>query len=271
MGEMMNNQFTRYDGRATTALRPLKVEYDFCESAAGSVLLQIGKTKVLCTVVLQSGVPAFMRGKGTGWLAAEYAMLPASTQERTPREISQMRRSNRSVEIARLISRSLRAIIALDMIGERTILVDCDVVQADGGTRTTAIMGAYLALQKAQERWLTMRMINKPIITESVAALSVGILDGVVILDPDYKEDSQLQADFNIIMTHSNKLIEMQGGAEKTPVPWELFDEIKAIAHLGAEQWYAFCRQQGIILPDQSKAAKKSPLFSLQSRLQSTQ
>lgn len=265
----MSNVIKRHDGRRLDVLRPIKISYDMCESAAGSVLLAVGKTKVLCTVMMQSGVPAFMRGKGIGWLAAEYSMLPASTIERTPREISQMKRSNRSVEITRLISRAMRAIVNTDIIGERTIMIDCDVIQADGGTRTTSIMGAFLALQKAQEKWLASRIISQPIITDVIAAVSVGVLDDVAILDPDYSEDCRLQADFNVVMTKSQKLIEMQGGAEKSPVGWELFDEIRTTALQGAQQWYAFCDDQSVTREDSKK--DKTPLFSLQSRLQANQ
>ncbi len=265
----MSTDFKRHDGRGVTALRPISITYDVCEAAAGSVLLSVGKTKVLCTVMMQPGVPSFMRGKGNGWLAAEYAMLPASTQERTPREISQLRRSNRSVEITRLISRALRAIVAVDSIGERTIMVDCDVIQADGGTRTTSIMGAYLALKQAQERWLAARIIAKPIIMDTIAAVSVGVLHDMVVLDPDYKEDSQLQADFNVVMTRSQKMIEMQGGAEKSPISWEIFDEIRSTALVGAQQWYSFCDEQSVGNNHPQPKKEKNALFSLQSRLQS--
>jgi len=264
----MSTEFKRHDGRRINELRSIAITYDVCESAAGSVLLTVGKTKVLCTVMIRPGVPSFMRGKGCGWLAAEYSMLPASTQERTPREISQMRRSNRSVEITRLISRALRAIVSIDTIGERTIMVDCDVIQADGGTRTTSIMGAYLSLKQAQDRWLAARLIAKPILNDAIAAVSVGVLNDSVVLDPDYREDCQLQADFNVVMTRSQKVIEMQGGAEKSPISWELFDEIKAIALTGAQQWYSFCDDQNGLKNSSQNKKEKPSLFSLQSRLQ---
>jgi len=171
----------RKDGRTPDQLRPVSISYNVYDFASGSVLFEMGKTKILCAVSLQNGVPPFLRGKGTGWLTAEYALLPMSTMTRTQRESNQGKKDGRSVEIARFIGRCFRSVIDVSGIGEKTITIDCDVLQADGGTRTASITGAFLALAKAQERWLSQRIITKPLIKEKISALSVGVVDGIMM------------------------------------------------------------------------------------------
>lgn len=221
----------RANNRQYNELRPLKVVYDIYSNAAGSTLFEIGNTKILCSVVLQNGVPHFLRGKGAGWLTAEYSMLPASTPIRTIRETTAQKRSGRTIEISRLIGRSLRSIVNLQGLGEHTIFIDCDVLQADGSTRTACVTGAYLALKAAESRWLAAGIIRAPIITEELAAISVGInQQGQAMLDIDYAEDSNINADFNFVLTRSGKIIEMQGTAEATPIAWEAYEKLRLLA-----------------------------------------
>lgn len=260
----------RHDGRHANELRHLAVTYGIYEYTAGSVLFELGKTKVLCAVTLQPSVPSFLRGQSTGWVTAEYALLPTSTMVRTTREISQMRRQGRSVEISRLISRSLRAVIDLTVIPDQTIMVDCDVLQADGGTRAASITGAYLALLMAQSRLLRDATITKPFLKDTIAAVSIGVLpDHTLILDPDYKEDSQAVADINVIMTHEGHLIELQGGAEKEPIHWSLLEHIGILAQMSIEP---IKKLLGAYPPDISVSEPqkkvKAPLFSLMNRQQ---
>ncbi len=226
----------RHNGRLHNELRTATFTPNIFPNAAGSVLIALGNTKVLCAVTLQHQVPPFLRGKGTGWLNAEYAMLPAATGHRTQRELTSAKRNGRSVEISRLIGRSLRAVINFDTLGERTIVVDCDVLQADGGTRVTAITGAYYALCMAQAKWLAQKTIVQPILTDSVAAVSAGVHQGTVLLDPDYQEDSSIDADFNFVLTGSGDIIEMQGCAEQQTVSWEQFDAMRVLAQQGVTQ-----------------------------------
>ena len=211
---MDSKKILRNDGRTPDQLRPVSFSRGIYEYAAGSFLFEMGKTKVLCAVSLQPGVPQFLRGKGTGWLTAEYSLLPTSTVTRTQREAATNRKDGRSVEIARFIGRCFRSVVNLSDIGERTITIDCDVLQADGGTRTAAITGSFLALHMAQEKWLQSRVITKPIITDHITAVSVGVVQDTIFLDLNYEEDSVATADFNFVITQSNKIIEMQGGAE---------------------------------------------------------
>src|SRR5205814_4336923 len=199
----------RNDGRRPDQLRPLELEPDFLEQPHGSVLFAQGRTKVLCTASVQEGVPRWLYGKGRGWLTAEYSLLPASTGDRTEREASRGRLGGRTVEIQRLIGRSLRAVTDFEALGERTLWVDCDVLQADGGTRCAAISGAYVAARRALERFGLSRTL-----TESVAAVSVGIVDGEPLLDLDYSEDSQAEVDMNVVMTGAGALVEVQATAE---------------------------------------------------------
>jgi ribonuclease PH len=221
----------RSNNRNYNELRPLKVVYDIYLNAAGSTLFEIGNTKVLCSVILQNGVPHFLRGKGSGWLTAEYSMLPASTPMRTIRETTANKRSGRTIEISRLIGRSLRSVVNLQALGEHTIFIDCDVLQADGSTRTACVTGAYLALKAAETKWLAAGIIRQPLLTEELAAISVGVnQQGDALLDIDYAEDSNINADFNFVLTRSGKIIEMQGTAETTPVSWEAYEKLRALA-----------------------------------------
>ncbi len=258
----------RHDGRSSDELRPLKITYNVYEYAPGSVLIELGKTKVLCAVSLQQSVPPFLRGQGAGWLTAEYALLPASTAVRTNREISVMRRQHRSVEISRLISRSLRTIVDLNAIGERTIIIDCDVLQADAGTRTAAITGAYAALCMAQKQWYADGIIHKDILIHGLAAVSVAVVsNGSLVLDPDYEEDSSGKADINFIMTHTGNVIEFQGCAEREPIPWTQLIEAGELAQRGIKKIAAFLEAHpfGGSEKPQSRE-RKSPFFSLKNR-----
>ncbi len=224
-------------------LRPISVTYNVMEYASGSVLLELGKTRVICTATVQSGVPPHLKGSKTGWLTAEYAMLPSATHERTPRESTTGKRNGRNMEISRLIGRCLRSVINLANIGEQTIYIDCDVLQADGGTRTACITAASLALMSAQQKWLTSGIIKHPIMNDELAAVSVGITDGTVLLDLDYEEDSEIDADFNVILTKSGTIVEIQGCAERKPMTWDQFESIKSLAIKGVKDMFAECRK----------------------------
>jgi len=221
----------RADGRRSDQLRPLEVEPDFLEQPHGSVLFAQGKTKVLCTASVQESVPRWLYGKGRGWLTAEYSLLPASTGDRTEREASRGRLGGRTVEIQRLIGRSLRAVTDFEALGERTLWVDCDVLQADGGTRCAAISGAYVAARRALDRFGLGRTLSG-----SVAAVSVGIVDGEPLLDLDYSEDSQAEVDMNVVMTGEGALVEVQATAERTPFTRARLDELLELAALGIDE-----------------------------------
>lgn len=234
----MNNK-QRADNRLYNQMRSLTVIPHVFEYAQGSVLIELGKTKVLCAVSMQAGVPSFLRGKQTGWLTAEYAMLPNATKERTTREIATLRKNGRAVEIGRLIGRVFRAVTSLELIGEQTITIDCDVLQADGGTRTASITGACIALMLAQERWLARGIIKKPILTEQIAAVSIGVHNGNCLVDPTFEEDALLDGDFNFVLSKSDKLLEIQGGAEKNLVDWAIFDTMHQLARASMQQLFA--------------------------------
>jgi ribonuclease PH len=221
----------RGDGRRPDQLRPLDVEPDYLEQPHGSVLLSQGRTKVLCTASIQDGVPRWLYGKGRGWLTAEYSLLPASTGERVDREASRGKQGGRTVEIQRLIGRSLRAVTDFDALGERTLWLDCDVLQADGGTRCAAISGAYVAARRALDRFGLGKTL-----TGSVAAVSVGIVDDEPLLDLDYAEDSQADVDMNVVMTGDGALVEVQATAERTPFTRARLDELLELAALGVEE-----------------------------------
>lgn len=268
-------KIVRNDGRTPEQLRPVSFSRNIYEYAAGSVLFEMGKTKVLCAVSMQPGVPQFLRGKGTGWLTAEYSLLPNSTLTRTQREASTGRKDGRAVEIARFIGRCFRSIVDLSEFGERTITIDCDVLQADGGTRTAAITGSFVALLMAQEKWLRTRVISKPIITENIAAVSVGVVHNNVFLDLNYDEDSTATADFNFVITESNKIIEMQGGAESLPLSWDTFEKVRVMACSGAEQLcrlYSENKKEDEALSQRiDQQPERASIFSLKNRLQSSQ
>jgi ribonuclease PH len=222
---------TRDDGRRADQLRPLELLPDFLEQPHGSVLYSQGKTKVLCTASIQDGVPRWLYGKGRGWLTAEYSLLPASTGERTEREAARGKQGGRTVEIQRLIGRSIRAVTDFGALGERTLWVDCDVLQADGGTRCAAISGAYVAAKRALDRFGLSKAL-----TGSVAAVSVGIVDGAALLDLDYSEDSAAEVDMNVVMTGGGALVEVQATAEQTPFSRQSLDELLELAAAGIEQ-----------------------------------
>jgi ribonuclease PH len=221
----------RNDGRRPDELRPLVLEPDFLEAPHGSVLFSQGKTRILCTATVQDGIPRWLYGKGRGWLTAEYSLLPASTGDRTDREASRGKQGGRTIEIQRLIGRSLRAVADLDKLGERTLWLDCDVLQADGGTRCAAISGAYVAARRALDRFGLSRALPG-----SVAAVSVGVVDGVPLLDLDYSEDSTAAVDMNVVVTGDGRLVEVQATAEQDPFSRETLDELLELAEAGCEE-----------------------------------
>lgn len=207
----------RTDGRKPKQLRPLRITPSYLKTADGSVLIEVGDTKVICTAKLEERVPQFLRNSGKGWITAEYGMLPGSSQARIGRESARGKIGGRTHEIQRLIGRSLRAIADLRKLGERTIWIDCDVIQADGGTRTASITGAYVALVEAVQSWLGRGIIKEDPIKDAVAAVSIGIVEGKILLDLAYEEDSRADVDMNFVMTGSGKFIEVQGTAESNP------------------------------------------------------
>jgi ribonuclease PH len=207
----------RTDNRRLDQMRPVEIETGYLKTAEGSALISVGHTRVLCAASIEDGVPQFLRGSGKGWVTAEYAMLPRATLKRTPREVTKGRPSGRTHEIQRLIGRSLRAVVDLDALGERSVLVDCDVIQADGGTRTASITGAFVALAMALDQLSKFGALKKSPILDFVAATSVGIVGGEPMLDLDYEEDSRADVDMNIIMTGAGKFIEVQATAEHRP------------------------------------------------------
>jgi ribonuclease PH len=204
----------RRDGRASDALRPLHLQLDFTDNPLGSVLCSMGRTRVLCTVCEEASVPRWLRGSGQGWVTAEYSMLPGSTDRRSDREAARGKVSGRTQEIQRLIGRSLRAVVDLKALGERTLWVDCDVLQADGGTRTASITGAYTALALACQRLERRGDLDRNPLRDSVAAISVGVVDGEVILDLPYEEDSRAEVDMNVVATGAGRFVEVQGTGE---------------------------------------------------------
>jgi ribonuclease PH len=220
----------REDGRALDELRPVAFVRDFTEFAPGSVLVTMGRTKVLCTASLEDRVPPWMRGSGRGWVTAEYSMLPGSTPERVDREAARGRQSGRTQEIQRLIGRSLRSVCDLVALGENQVTVDCDVLQADGGTRTASICGAYVALHDAFSRLMPARVLSGHPLIDEVAAVSVGVVDGVPMLDLPYAEDSRADVDMNVVMTGSGRFVEVQGTAERTPFTRDELDELLDLA-----------------------------------------
>jgi ribonuclease PH len=222
--------------RSASELRPVEIEPGFVRTATGSALISMGETRVICTASAQEGVPRWMTGKGRGWLTAEYGMLPASTGDRKARDISKGRLDGRSVEIQRLIGRSLRAVIDLNALGERTIYLDCDVLQADGGTRCASITGAYVALALACARLQSKEKIERSPLTGSIAAVSCGIVDGAALLDLDYGEDSNAEVDANVVMTGEGGLVEVQATAERTPLSRASLDELLALAAAGIDE-----------------------------------
>ena len=226
----------RHDGRQVDELRPISFERDFTEFAAGSVLVTFGRTKVLCTASIDESVPRWMKGKGEGWVTAEYSMLPGSTDDRVRREVKEGRPSGRTQEIQRLIGRSLRSVCDMAKLGERQVIVDCDVLQADGGTRTASICGGYVALHDALSRIVQRGAISSHPLTEACAAISVGIIDGVPMLDLPYVEDSRAEVDMNVVMTESGRFIEVQGTAEGQAFARDGLDRLLDLAQGGIRQ-----------------------------------
>jgi len=228
----------RADGRAWDALRSVKISPGFQSFAEGSALIELGKTQVLCTVSVEDRVPNFMKGEGSGWITAEYAMLPRATVTRTPRDSTLGRVGGRNQEIQRIIGRSLRAVADLSMLGERTFIVDCDVLQADGGTRTAAITGAYVALYQAMQSLANMGVLSSVPLESAVAATSVGIVHRYMLLDLCYDEDFNAEVDFNVVMTGQGKFVEVQGTAEAKPFTKENIDSLLALAQKGIEELF---------------------------------
>ena len=232
----------RKDGREPDELRPVLFVRDFTEFATGSVLVDFGRTRVLCTASLEDRVPPWLRGTGRGWVTAEYSMLPGSTLERSNREAARGRQSGRTQEIQRLIGRSLRAVTDLEMIAELQITVDCDVLQADGGTRTAAICGGYVALHDAFSRMVAAGTIPAHPITDACAAISVGVVDALPHLDLDYSEDVRAEVDMNVVMTGAGKFVEVQGTAEGNPFSRSELDELLALAEKGITEIFELQR-----------------------------
>lgn len=226
----------RNDGRAADMLRKFVITRNFTRYAEGSVLVEFGDTKVICTASVEESVPPFLRGKGTGWVTAEYAMLPRATHTRSSRESAKGKVGGRTHEIQRLIGRSLRAVTDMKILGERCIYIDCDVIQADGGTRTASITGAWVALADAVNGLLAKGVININPLKEAVAAVSVGIVGGRAVLDLDYSEDSAAEVDMNIVMTTSERFVEVQGTAEAEPFTLAQMDEMRSLAVKGIRQ-----------------------------------
>jgi len=222
---------SRAEGRRPDGLRPLQIEPDFLEQASGSALFSQGKTRVLCTAMIEEGVPRWLRGRGKGWLTAEYSLLPASTGQRVQREASTGRQKGRTIEIQRLIGRAVRAVTDFEALGERTLWLDCDVLQADGGTRCAAISGAYVAARRALDRFGLGRTLR-----DSVGAVSVGLVAGRPLLDLDYSEDSTADVDLNVVMTGDGRLIEVQATAEREPFSRDQLAELLDLAALGIEE-----------------------------------
>jgi len=235
----------RSDNRALDQLRPVNIIPEYISTAEGSALIEVGNTRVICTASVEESVPSFMRNSGKGWISSEYAMLPRSTLTRTPREVSKGRQSGRTHEIQRLIGRSLRAVTDLNRLGERTIWIDCDVIQADGGTRTASITGAFVALGLALEKLVEAGTLTSVPLRDYVAAISVGIVDGEIMLDLAYEEDSRADVDMNFVMTAGYKFVEVQATAEH-----QVFDEAQlgkmiAVAKQGVQTLIA--KQQGVL------------------------
>jgi ribonuclease PH len=228
----------RYDGRAPDELRPVKFTRDFTMNAKASVLVEMGSTKVICAVSVDENVPGWMRAQNVegGWVTSEYSMLPSATPDRVRREAAMGRLGGRTMEIQRLIGRALRAVIDLKKLGRRQLYIDCDVIQADGGTRTASITGAYVALRMAVDRLLEEKLLKEDPIKEAIAAISVGIYKGVPLLDLNYFEDSKAEVDMNVVMTASGKLVEVQGTAEEEPFTKEQMTDMMTLAEKGISE-----------------------------------
>ena len=226
----------RADGRAVDTLRPITIRPNFTQNPAGSVLIQTGQTMVLCTATIEEKVPPFLRGSGKGWVTAEYSLLPGSTETRSSREVSKGKVSGRTAEIQRLIGRSIRAVVDLELLGERTIWLDCDVLQADGGTRTASVNGAFVALSLAVEKLLATGKLEQNPLKDSVAAISVGVVDGTPVLDLPYEEDSRAEVDMNVVMTGGGRYVEIQGTGEEATFDEEELHQLLTLAKKGLQE-----------------------------------
>lgn len=233
---MESSEIQRLDGRSENQLRPISFQRQFTKYAEGSVLVCCGETKVLCNASIEERVPPFMRGQGRGWVTAEYSMLPRATHTRSMREAAKGKISGRTQEIQRLIGRSLRAVTDLDALGEITVQIDCDVLQADGGTRTASITGAYVALHDALSGLVNRGVLKKMPLKDSVSAISVGVVGATPLLDLNYAEDSKAAVDMNFVITGSGKFVEVQGTAEEEPFSLNELDELRDLALLGCAQ-----------------------------------
>ena len=235
----------RSDNRAPDQMRPVKITPDYLSTAEGSALIELGNTRVICTASVEEGVPQFLRGRGKGWITCEYGMIPRSTLTRTPRESSRGRVGGRTHEIQRLIGRSLRAVTDLARLGERTLWIDCDVLQADGGTRTASITGAFVALGLAMQKLVEAGTLSAAPIRDFVAATSVGVVDGEVLLDLSYEEDSRAEVDLNFVMTGGKRFVELQATAEQRPFDDAQLKRMMELARKGIESLVA--RQQAVL------------------------
>ncbi len=233
----------RIDGRQPNQLRPTRIMPDYLVTAEGSVLIEAGNTRVLCAASVEDTVPGFVRGTGKGWITAEYSMLPRATVTRTQRELTKGKPSGRTHEIQRLIGRSLRSVVDLAALGERSIIIDCDVLQADGGTRTAAITGAYVALAMALGTLVKFKLLPRSPVIDSIAATSVGIVSGIPMLDLAYEEDSRADVDMNVVLTGSGKFVELQATAEHTPFGDEPLAELIELARAGISELQAIQQQ----------------------------
>jgi len=232
----------RRDQRAADAMRPVDIAASVITSAEGSALIRLGETQVICTASIEDGVPPFLKGMGKGWITSEYAMIPRSTSTRTPRESTRGRQSGRTMEIQRLIGRALRVVTNLEAIGERTVWIDCDVIRADGGTRTASITGSLVALGLAFQKLVGEQVLRKVPLRDYVAAISVGRVGGEMLLDLDYGEDSTAEVDMNVVMTGSHRLVEVQATAEGSPFTQDEFNRLIDVARPGIDQLLALQR-----------------------------
>ena len=236
----------RSDGRSVDQMRHVKITPDFISQAEGSVLIELGKTRVICTATVDDGVPSFLKGSGKGWVTSEYGMLPRATEERTPREATRGKQSGRTLEIQRLIGRSLRAVTDQEALGEKTVWIDCDVIEADGGTRTASITGAFIALALAMERLVAAGMLRNSPLIDTVAATSVGIVDDKSLLDLCYEEDARAEVDMNVVMTGSGDFVEIQATAEGRPFSGGEMQDLLALAAAGIRR---LAEEQRAVLP----------------------
>jgi ribonuclease PH len=239
--------FYRSDQRTPEQMRPVNIIPEFISTAEGSALIELGNTRVICTASIEESVPSWMRNSGRGWVTGEYAMIPRSTLTRTPRESARGRIGGRTHEIQRLIGRALRAVVDLKQLGERTVWIDCDVIQADGGTRTASITGAFVALGLAMQKLVEAGTLSAAPLRDYVAATSIGIVDGEILLDLNYEEDSRAEVDLNFVMTGSKKMVEVQATAEQRPFDDEQFRRMLAMARKGVE---ALIAKQHAVLED---------------------